>query len=1080
MRRRKRRSGEPNGWPARQRTVIGTNKRSRLAGQSVVPLIVITLCLLPHRPLVVATSATTSGPLQQKAASRFVVLEQLANRSANHFDEEHYRDEQAIGRMQQLELLKTLGAPRRMQLGAPATNNQSRASQQVAANGGHHHDEEQQVGARPPATISSNHSIEPHHPDDLLAIESGGSDVQILHIGKQVAPYAVNLITPTGADKSSGNQTGGGSQPPRSKPLEQRPAQLLKLYRAGPPTPVFIQQPLPKAAPFERPPSVLPMFAAPNHLPGPHRQTAEAPFALLPSWPSVYVAQRHPNQAESAQQPPHQAPNGSPDQLGQLEQRNASSAPPRSNQTLFSGVEYEAGEPEATDETLGLAKKSKAEVEWEIQSNSNSPETNHSSTDHWAKLLRHAAEGNVTESLMVTNRSHVSLLCDADEMLVRFKFKRPFWGIIATNLDLTRSCRLLGNGSRYQELRIPLNSCGTRREAPRLFINNIHIQFKLADNDPGELKTIICSYPMKPRAPLPADLPTSDSGNLSERIVEIPSNGTDILDLQPARLIHYEPLLLISGLFLLALALVALVSTGYLLSRRRRRSSGRRPLNSTSRSSLASLTSGSSRIYRRPPAQSANQRPVVAPPLIRVEPTKGTKTRRPIGRKYADATSGPESKRRGHIADNTILSYKGHLDGERKRPPSERKQAERSSVDSLRNDNSSSVTTIEIPFTGSKLSETVQTTPAEWKEDPHNIETVTTRRRVEKQLFDERTTAKTLPASKRPTGERSSRRLATSDKWVGQKREPPPFGSIRSKLTSPSEFKRLQSISRLFEERYEATPSGRLELIPSRYKSRILSTMESAERCQLSHMLATDDVFRSMVVESTDRETFLRKIREDPKYANKFKQQTWALLEEILLDSNISSATSEQSETATSSSRLEGEQVIGEEAEPKRPKWIQTDLDSPIDRPDAGDEANNLHPTKTLGTLNEQRDSLEDDIDRPSYESAKSKTRRERPREEELKQRSLTPIIRVSQFNSTRTTSDGSTLINIDSITNISSPTSSSTTCTKRSFEQTTRYLEEVLDESLPYMDEKVIGYEYAKEAIHQNSSPSSLASSLT
>lgn len=439
----------------------------------------------------------------------------------------------------------------------------------------------------------------------------------------------------------------------------------------------------------------------------------------------------------------------------------------------------------------------------------------------WAQILRQANESDVMESLLVTNTSVVSLWCDTEDMLVRFKFRKPFHGRLSSTFDRDKSskCRVAGTGAHYYEMRVPLNDCGTKRENPRLFINNIQIQFYQSattssfDLDGDELKTIICSYPLKPRAPPP-----------SERIVEAPTDAP--LEQQPAKLsqVYYEPLLLISGLVMLALAFVGLTTSAYLIAKRKRQ------LSSLSDALNSSPISGN--IYRRAPAQLANTNRWLAPPLI-----GAPRSPRPT------ATSS-KSETKAISRTSPIQVTKPPRKSQHKREPTVVGE-----VDSLVDD-SKSVTTIEVSYSKDKYIE-----------------------------------QHTQPI------------IQTQSKAVQAEDESVPFSSLRPTLTSPREFKRLQEIARLFDpiliENHVDRGDDRsivyttTRLSPSKYKTRILDVVDEQELRELSHLLRTDELFRSLVIESTDEQIFRRKLRKHPMYASKFKSDTWRLLRDVLLDPEL-------------------------------------------------------------------------------------------------------------------------------------------------------------------------------------------------
>lgn len=99
-------------------------------------------------------------------------------------------------------------------------------------------------------------------------------------------------------------------------------------------------------------------------------------------------------------------------------------------------------------------------------------------------------------------------------------------------------------------MRLPLKGCGTKQEAPRLFINNIVLRFhRSLELEEDEVKTIVCRYP-PPQAPPPPPPPGS------------PAKVVNALP-ELAKLTQYEPFVLIAGLLFFALLLAGVGTTSY-------------------------------------------------------------------------------------------------------------------------------------------------------------------------------------------------------------------------------------------------------------------------------------------------------------------------------------------------------------------------------------------------------------------------------------------------------------------------------------------------------------------------------------
>ncbi|RWS27719.1 hypothetical protein B4U80_09496 [Leptotrombidium deliense] len=142
-------------------------------------------------------------------------------------------------------------------------------------------------------------------------------------------------------------------------------------------------------------------------------------------------------------------------------------------------------------------------------------------------------------------------------MIVKINFNAPFRGVAYANYDRSSHCKFYGDGSTYYEMIIPLKGCGTKQEAPRLFLNNIIFRFhRTLELEEDEIKTIICRYP-PPLAPPPVD-PVPP-------ILE-PTSPTPII--LPTKLSEIELLLIICGLLFLTLLLLGIGIAYYCLKRR--------------------------------------------------------------------------------------------------------------------------------------------------------------------------------------------------------------------------------------------------------------------------------------------------------------------------------------------------------------------------------------------------------------------------------------------------------------------------------------------------------------------------------
>lgn len=155
------------------------------------------------------------------------------------------------------------------------------------------------------------------------------------------------------------------------------------------------------------------------------------------------------------------------------------------------------------------------------------------------------ARKNEFSSMMITNRTKALVSCETGEILVKINFTEPFRGVAYADYDRTSPCKFFGDGETYYEMRLPLKGCGTKQEAPRLFVNNIVLRFhRSLELEEDEEKTIVCRYP-PPQAPPPPPPP----GPPAKIIEALP---------EPARLTQYEPFALIAGLLFFTLLLAGM------------------------------------------------------------------------------------------------------------------------------------------------------------------------------------------------------------------------------------------------------------------------------------------------------------------------------------------------------------------------------------------------------------------------------------------------------------------------------------------------------------------------------------------
>jgi len=160
------------------------------------------------------------------------------------------------------------------------------------------------------------------------------------------------------------------------------------------------------------------------------------------------------------------------------------------------------------------------------------------------------ARRNEFSAEMITNRTRAQVLCETGEILVKINFTEPFHGVAYADFNRQSPCRLFGEGGQYYEMKLPLKGCGTKQEAPRLFVNNLVLRFhRSLELEEDEVKTIVCRYP-PPQAPPPPAPP-----GLPARVVQVPP--------EPAKLTQYEPFVIIAGLLFFALLLAGIGTTSY-------------------------------------------------------------------------------------------------------------------------------------------------------------------------------------------------------------------------------------------------------------------------------------------------------------------------------------------------------------------------------------------------------------------------------------------------------------------------------------------------------------------------------------
>lgn len=490
--------------------------------------------------------------------------------------------------------------------------------------------------------------------------------------------------------------------------------------------------------------------------------------------------------------------------------------------------------------------------------------------------------GQQLDSSLATNKTMVKLLCDTDNMVVQINFRDPFYGQIQTDLDPVATCFFLGRGNKFIEWRIGLRDCGTRQEDQNIFINNLKIQFEDSESSKNqsnlrtvkeeEIKTIVCSYPLKPVAPPPRDFVTKliTERNRSGRIID------RLEPTQPALLVEYEPLALLAGIFFILLAILALGLGTMLLVQRLR-------VNKINKSRSRF---DSKRFYPRSPAQTANQglteimaRPnkdFLMPPLLswaKTDESPSWQSRVRVPR--WDTTDRSKTPNRVAIGQSIT----------RNKPTSRVKQPPRK--DSL--GESSSVTMIDIPYNLGKEKdkdsfEQIVTPKSQVIFGPSNsaekseIKTVPLSVPINENILKMSSNEKFIDIDKNLKDEKVSGDHLSIDQ---QDHHSTKLGSIRRTLTSPSEYRRLKWIEDIFSEDGDSSFSADDKRFIAR---KALKQMDMKDRILISDKLKKDELFRSDIIQSRDRETFDRKLRSKTFHGLDLRPESWNIFENLVVD----------------------------------------------------------------------------------------------------------------------------------------------------------------------------------------------------
>ncbi|GIX86636.1 uncharacterized protein CEXT_534151 [Caerostris extrusa] len=153
---------------------------------------------------------------------------------------------------------------------------------------------------------------------------------------------------------------------------------------------------------------------------------------------------------------------------------------------------------------------------------------------HVENVVRQAVADEFSSEIL-TNRTRAYLSCASGEMVIKLNFSEPFRGVTYTDYDRS--------------------SCGTKQEAPRVFINNIIVRFhRSLELEEDEIKTIICRYP-PPLAP-------------TQVPIVLPPPTAAIPVIVPPKLSEVELLLIICALLFLTLLLLGIGIAYYCLKKR--------------------------------------------------------------------------------------------------------------------------------------------------------------------------------------------------------------------------------------------------------------------------------------------------------------------------------------------------------------------------------------------------------------------------------------------------------------------------------------------------------------------------------
>ncbi|XP_003744511.1 uncharacterized protein LOC100900984 [Galendromus occidentalis] len=245
--------------------------------------------------------------------------------------------------------------------------------------------------------------------------------------------------------------------------------------------------------------------------------------------------------------------------------------------------------------------------------------------DSHVENVVHKAVADEFDSKILTNKTTAFLSCASGEMHVKLNFSEPFRGITYVDYDKTSPCKFYGDGQKYYELRIPLKGCGTKQEAPRVFINNIIVRFhRSLELEEDEIKTIICRYP-PPLAPPPA--------NVIAPIVEAPLL---VPPLRPPKLSEIELLLIICALLFLTLLLLGIGIAYYCLKRRNVKVIKKRPISAPA-SEITKISDFAPITIPRAVAQSSSSESTLISDYPSESPSSASDLEEAVDRRLVDA-----------------------------------------------------------------------------------------------------------------------------------------------------------------------------------------------------------------------------------------------------------------------------------------------------------------------------------------------------------------------------------------------------------------------------------------------------------